>query len=105
MIEVGRINAKSGLHLRKKPETSSEILATLPYDTAVNIEGREGNWLRVTYNFKAGYLYKDYVTASKIPDLDPLDPGPPYVLPMGGRIIALLVLALMVIWAIAAWVF
>ena len=105
MIEVGRVIARNGLNLRAKPEAHSEILATIPYNTAINIDSREGNWLRVNYQLKAGYLYKDYVTTSKIPvpDLDP-PYEPPYGLPMGGRIVALLVLVLMVIWGVAAWI-
>lgn len=68
MIESGKVTAKSGLHLRAKPEAHSEVLATLPHETVIYIDGRDGNWLRTTYNFKRGYLYKDYVEMLSIPE-------------------------------------
>jgi hypothetical protein len=71
MIEIGKVTAKRGLHLRAKPDDQSEILANVPVDTIVDIDGREGNWLRSTYNFKRGYLYKDYVEVLSLPEPQP----------------------------------
>jgi len=71
MIETGQVIPATGLHLRAKPEANSEILATLPQGTVIQIDGREGNWLRVIYNFKRGYLYKSYVDVLSLPDPKP----------------------------------
>jgi hypothetical protein len=72
MIEVGKVTAIHGLHLREKANKTSAILATLPLGTSVTIVGRAGNWLQVNYNFKTGYIFQDYVTVTKVkpPDLD-----------------------------------
>ena len=76
MIEVGRVIASdSGLHLRKEANDKSTILATLPYGTIVDIDGREGNWLKTTYNYKTGYLYKQFVSVTSVP------PGPETYVP------------------------
>lgn len=54
-----------GLRLREKPNTSSEVLATLHSDTCVVVleDARDG-WYKVSYQGKTGYLSADYVSAS-----------------------------------------
>jgi len=89
MIETGRVTAP--LHLRAKPDDNSEILGTVPMGTIIHIDGREGNWLRASYNFKRGYLYKSYVEVLTIQEGEPFPLS--YKLTIAG-LVAFLVAAL-----------
>ena len=100
MTEIAKVTAKNGLHLRKDANARSEILATLPLGTEVTAISKDGNWLKVNYLFKTGFIYKDYVALSTKPSPD-IDL--PYTLPTGTKIGALIVLALLAILAAASW--
>lgn len=50
------------LNVRSQPNTSSEILGTLEQGMAVVIYATEGNWYRIDFNGKTGYISADYVS-------------------------------------------
>jgi Uncharacterized protein with a bacterial SH3 domain homologue len=48
------------VHLRSGPVTGYASLIVLKKGTIVNVIGKSGSWLKVTYNGKTGYAYADY---------------------------------------------
>ena len=92
MIETGRVITPNGLHLRTAPNDHSHVKATLPYGTVVDIDSHDGNWLKVIYGDKNGYLYKQYVAISNRPppDID-LPHDPPVVRSYSKMVIALVI--------------
>ncbi len=60
--QKGRIQCDTSVNLRSQPNTSSEILASLPKNTIVTVTGKNNNWYSVTYNGKSGYVHPDYLT-------------------------------------------
>ena len=57
---VGIVDASS-LRLREGPGTDSDVVATASRNDAVLILGQEGDWYKVSYNLKTGYMHKDYL--------------------------------------------
>ena len=53
---------KGTLNLRAKPNGS--VLAQIPYGTKLEAES-EGEWSRVTYSGKTGYVKTEFLSASK----------------------------------------
>ena len=49
----------NNVHLRSKPSTSSTKLATLKIGTKVNVIEMVGNWAKVMYGTKSGYIRAD----------------------------------------------
>lgn len=86
---VGIVIAKGGLHLREKADANSPILATLPYGTIVDIDAHSGNWYRVVYQSKTGYLYKDYMKVTEVPPKDPPFNPPEQLQPWTKTLVAL----------------
>ena len=52
----------SGLRLRSEPSTSSKTIATAPKDQVVVVLEKTGEWYKVIYNLKEGYMHSDYVS-------------------------------------------
>lgn len=52
----------SSLNLRAGRSTDSKILATIPKGTLVSPLERTGNWVKVIYKNKVGYVHDDYIT-------------------------------------------
>lgn len=70
--------APSGLRLRKAPEQSSSVLATVPYGASVTalsppdgdrfeVDGIEGIWLKVKFKNQEGYLFDGYLSQLPAP--------------------------------------
>lgn len=57
---IGFVTASS-LYLRSKPTTSSNALTSAPKNDVVVILGKEGDWYKVNYNLKEGYMHSDYL--------------------------------------------
>lgn len=55
------VTAKSGLNMRKSASTSSAIICTLPYNTKITSFAAKGDWYKIKYNGKTGYIYGKYV--------------------------------------------
>ena len=61
---IGIVDA-SALRLREEPSTSSEILATAYRSDYVVVLESEGDWYKVIYNLKEGYMHSDYLTVKE----------------------------------------
>lgn len=55
------------LNLRSEKSTSSNIIATIPKGTKVEVEFEDEEWIKVKYNSLEGYAYKYYLSTSKYP--------------------------------------
>ena len=58
------ITAKSGLNIRATASASSNKLGLIKYGTTVQIVSESGNWYKINYNGKVGYIYKAYTKVS-----------------------------------------
>ncbi|MBX4271867.1 SH3 domain-containing protein, partial [Clostridium estertheticum] len=58
--DSGVINVSS-LNLRQKPSLSSSILSFIPINTKISTLGKNGNFYKVTYKGKTGYVDSSYV--------------------------------------------
>ncbi|MBW9173272.1 C40 family peptidase [Clostridium estertheticum] len=58
--DSGIINASS-LCVRQKSSLSSSIITSLSRNTTVNTLGKEGNFYKINYKGKTGYIYSSYV--------------------------------------------
>ncbi len=54
----------TGLRLRPSPGTSGAPIAIVPEGATVEVIGRDGNWRKVTWNGRTGWLYSDYLRSS-----------------------------------------
>ena len=61
LAETGTVTT-AWLVLRKEASTESTALQTLKIGTEVEILSKEGDWYKVKYGNKTGYLYANYVT-------------------------------------------
>ena len=58
--ESGTTSASS-LRIRQSPSLSSSIIASLSKNTKINTLGKVGNFYKISYNGKTGYVYSSYV--------------------------------------------
>lgn len=63
-VEAGihKVNASS-LNMRSEPKNSGSVIASIPYGTKLTINECSGDWGKVTYNGKTGWVYLTYVTS------------------------------------------
>ena len=61
---IGIVDA-SGLRLREGPSTDTEILTTAYRDDYVVILEAEGDWYKVIYNLREGYMHSDYLVVKE----------------------------------------
>lgn len=57
---IAFVNASS-LYLRSEPTTSSKALASAPRNEVVVVLSKHGDWYKVNYNLKEGYMHSDYL--------------------------------------------
>jgi hypothetical protein len=57
------VNAPNGLNMREEPNTASKILKTIPNNTKLEASLMEGDWYKVSFDGRTGYVHKDYVRA------------------------------------------
>lgn len=55
----------TGVRMRSGASTTSSILGVYNTGTSMTITGESGNWYKVSYNGKDGYVSKDYMTTTK----------------------------------------
>ena len=60
-VEKGYIS-ESSVNFRKEPNTNSEVLSTLKYNTEITIIGEDGDWYKVRYQENEGYVSKKLVS-------------------------------------------
>lgn len=72
------VAAKSGLSIREKPDPAATVIGKIPYGTKVSItypeeavkistEGMEGEWVKVTYAGKSGFIVNSYLLSMPPP--------------------------------------
>ncbi|ACO85146.1 N-acetylmuramoyl-L-alanine amidase [Clostridium botulinum] len=59
--KTGTICTPSGVNVREKKSTSSNILETLVNGTTVRVYRKEGDWIHIYYPSHGGYIYGKYV--------------------------------------------
>ncbi|GHU53841.1 hypothetical protein FACS1894132_07210 [Clostridia bacterium] len=61
-VRRGWVNTDgSGLNLRARPSTSSEIITSIPDGAEVKVYGESDGWYVVSYNWQNGYVSKNFV--------------------------------------------
>ena len=61
---VGAVTGSS-VRMRSRATTSSSILTTMDKGTAVAVWKKTGNWYRISYNGKTGYVHADYLVLDR----------------------------------------
>ena len=56
-----KVTSKSNLNLRKEPNTTSQVLTSLPNGTKVEVIEELDDWYKVTYKGHTGYINSKYV--------------------------------------------
>ncbi len=64
---VNKVNPGTNLQLRSQPDATSESLALIPSGSELQVVGRngDGNWLKVKFEDKEGWINSQYVTVTK----------------------------------------
>lgn len=65
---IGTVTA-SALRLRESPSTASATVATAPRGDAVLVVGSSGDWYKVIFNLKTGYMHKDYLELDEVKNI------------------------------------
>lgn len=58
------VTAEGGLYMRANPEPKSKIVILIPAGTQLSAEDSEGEWYKVSYMNKTGWVNKGYVTTT-----------------------------------------
>ena len=66
---IGTVKA-SALRLRSEPDISSKILCSAPRNDLVVVISKTGNWYKVNYNLRTGYMHADYLSVQTTQDAD-----------------------------------
>ena len=64
MYGIGFVTG-SGLRLRSSASTKSKTLDTASNGEVIVVVSKEGNWYKVLYDLKEGYMHSDYLSVSK----------------------------------------
>ena len=67
---IGIVKARGGLRLRSEASTSSSILTTAPYGDSVVVLEKKGDWYKVNYNLRIGYMSAEYLTLKERENID-----------------------------------
>lgn len=65
--QVIYVNSPEGLNLRKEPNATAEVLAIIPNGTKLTVLETSGDWYKVEFDSKTGWVAKLFTT-----DTDPL---------------------------------
>ena len=69
MNEDGHVvNVTTGLNLREKASTDSNIIGNLDNNTNLKIVGKQGDWYKVSINGKEGFVYSSFIDEGKSTD-------------------------------------
>lgn len=61
----------ASVNVRKEPNTDSEVLATLKYNTVVSYVKTTNEWSQVQYNNEIAYIKTEYISETENPSLSP----------------------------------
>ncbi len=63
MIEgkTGTIKCSTHVNIREKATKNSKLLGTAKNGETFTVKGKSGNWIKIDFNGKTGYVYKTYI--------------------------------------------
>ena len=64
----GYVNVSSSANVRSEASTSASVVTSLSRNTEINIVGESGDWYKITYGDYTGYISKDLVSDTKLPE-------------------------------------
>lgn len=59
--KTGTIRCNTHVNIRAKATKNSTLLGTAKNGETFTVKGRSGNWIRIDYKGKTGYVYKTYI--------------------------------------------
>jgi hypothetical protein len=59
------VNSANGINLREGPGTNHKTLVTIPNGSELTVTSMEGDWIKVRYEGRTGYVYKQYLSPDK----------------------------------------
>ena len=59
--KTGTIKCNTHVNVRAKATKESKLLGTAKNGEKFTVKGRSGNWIRIDFNGKTGYVYKTYI--------------------------------------------
>lgn len=71
------VTADGGLRMRSRPDTKSDLIFLVPNGTQLTATETQGDWYKVTYMNKEGWVNKSYVT-TQAPAEDPTKNWKPF---------------------------
>ena len=84
------LGANEVLNLRSGPSTKNSKIASIPGGTVLNVEETSGDWYKVTYNGKTGYVSASYVVSATQAAVAPMAAAPvSYDSSFGSSVVAL----------------
>lgn len=60
--KTGTIKCNTHVNIRAKATKNSTLLGTAKNGATFTVQGRSGNWIKIDYKGKTGYVYKKYIT-------------------------------------------
>ncbi|MEP9388970.1 SH3 domain-containing protein [Mesorhizobium sp. KR9-304] len=64
-VAPGTARVSAAVNMRSSPKKGSGVLLVVPAGSAVNVLSCDG-WCQIVYNGKKGWVYKNYLTGSKV---------------------------------------
>lgn len=71
-LKAGWKSTTTNVNLRSDSNASSTLLATVPQDTVLEVKSTSGNWGKVTFNGKTGWISGTYLKAAVAPPPAPV---------------------------------
>jgi uncharacterized protein YraI len=59
------VNSSNGLNLREGPGTGYKTIANIPNGSRVDVISTQGDWVKVEYDGKEGYVSRQYINENK----------------------------------------
>ena len=59
------VNSGNGLNLRERPGTNHKTIANIPNGARLDVISTQGDWVKVKYDGKEGYVSRQYVNENK----------------------------------------
>ncbi len=59
--KTGTIRCNTHVNIRAKATKNSKLLGTATNGETFTVKGQSGNWIRIDFNGKTGYVYKKYI--------------------------------------------
>ncbi|RJO62074.1 hypothetical protein C4544_01070 [candidate division WS5 bacterium] len=56
------VTSEGGLNMRKEPDSTSEVIAVIPNGTKLDVLKEQGEWYKVKYEGKEGWIWKGYTS-------------------------------------------